>query len=60
MPSMRDPSVVTDYASTFTGTITDGTLVADFAIPSVMGGTTVKFNPADIEEVLNAGDADNE
>lgn len=55
MPSMRDPSVVTDYASTLTGTITaEGTLVAEFAIPGVMGGTTVLFNPADFDEVFAA------
>ncbi|MBR1668956.1 MAG: hypothetical protein IJ693_11865 [Bacteroidaceae bacterium] len=51
MPSMRDPSAVTEYESNFTGTITDGELVAEFSVPGVMGGTTVLFNPADFDEV---------
>lgn len=53
MPSMRTGEPV-DYVSTFSGTITDGVLVADLAVPAVMGGTTLKFNPADFEEVYIA------
>ena len=52
MPGMADPSVVTNRAADFTGTITtDRVLVAEFAVPAVMGGTTVMFNPADFEAV---------
>ena len=57
MPSMRDPSVITDYAATFSGTLTDGVLTAELSIPAVMGGTTVMFNPADFDEVYEIATA---
>ena len=52
MASMHTDKV-TDYSTIFKGTITDGKLVAELIIPSVMGGTTIMFNPNDIEEVLS-------
>ena len=53
MPSMQGGGV-NDYASDFKGTVKDGVLVAEFIVPSVMGGTTVLFNPADFDEVIAA------
>lgn len=43
-----------EYPATFKGTIKEGTLVATFAVPSVMGGTTVYFNAEDFEQVYAA------
>ncbi|MGN0222252.1 MAG: hypothetical protein ACI4BA_09085 [Prevotella sp.] len=54
MPNMQTGNV-TNYASDFNGTITNGVLVAEFIVPAVMGGTTVLFNPADIDEVIASG-----
>lgn len=51
MPSMRQASVVTDYAADLSATIADGALVAEMKVPAVMGGTTLLFNPADFETV---------
>lgn len=50
MPSMQGG--VKDYASDFKGTVKDGVLTAELAVPAVMGGVTVMFNPADFEEVM--------
>ena len=50
MPSMQGG--INDYAADFKGTVKDGVLVAEFIVPSVMGGTTVLFNPADFDEVI--------
>ena len=50
-------SEVTDtreYAADITGTVANGKLVANISIPAVMSGTTIKFNPADFDEALNA------
>lgn len=52
MPGMNGESK--EYAATLNGTISNKTLVATFAVPSVMGGTTVYFNAADFDEVYNA------
>ena len=41
-------------ASNVTGTIVGGELVADFALPSLMGVTVISFNPADFDEVFAA------
>lgn len=49
-----DGSTVSTYDAVFSGTITNGNLVADLSVPSVMGGTTILFNPADFDEVLNS------
>ena len=50
MPSMRGGT--SEYAATFEGTVTGKTLVATFAVPGVMGGTTIYFNAADFDEVF--------
>ena len=50
MPSMQGG--VKNYASDFKGTVKDGVLTAELAVPAVMGGVTVMFNPADFEEVM--------
>ena len=50
MPSMKGGT--TEYAASFEGTIKDGSLVATFSVPAVMGGTTVLFNASDFAEVL--------
>lgn len=55
MPSMKGGS--TEYAATLNGTISNKTLVATFAVPGVMGGTTIYFNAADFDEVYNAANA---
>ena len=55
MPSMSDPSKVTDYGCDLTATITDGVLVAEMKVPAVMGGTTLFFNPSDFETVGISG-----
>ena len=59
MPGMGggDPK---EYAATLEGTLSNGTLVATFAVPSVMGGTTVYFNADDFEEVLAAAQTEEE
>lgn len=41
------------YISELKGTITNGTLVAEFFVPAMMGGTTIWFNPADFDKVAN-------
>lgn len=51
MPSMQGGDAK-NYASDFKGTVKDGVLTAELVVPSVMGGVTVVFNPADFEEVL--------
>ena len=56
MASMQT-GAVNNYQMIFTGTIVRGRLVAEFVIPSVMGGTTIKFNPEDFDEVMNAASA---
>ena len=50
MPSMRGGT--SEYDATFEGTVTGKTLVATFAVPGVMGGTTIYFNAADFDEVF--------
>lgn len=50
MPGMQGGSK--EYAATLEATVTGKTLVATFAVPGVMGGTTIYFNAADFEEVL--------
>lgn len=59
MPGMGggDPK---EYAATLESTLSNGTLVATFAVPSVMGGTTVYFNADDFEEVLAAAQTEEE
>lgn len=58
MPSMQGGS--SEYAATLEGTVTGKTLVATFAVPGVMGGTTVYFNAADFEEVYEAANPEQE
>ena len=58
MPSMKGGT--TEYAATLEGTLTGKTLVATFAVPGVMGGTTIYFNAADFDEVYEAANADKE
>jgi hypothetical protein len=49
-----------EYVSTFEGSITNKTLVATFAVPSVMGGTTVYFNASDFDEIFEASNTNAE
>ncbi len=58
MPSMKGGT--SEYASTFEGTVNGKTLVATFAVPGVMGGTTVYFNAADFDDVFEAANAEKE
>ena len=53
MPNMKT-GAITDYVSTFSGTVANSELVADLAVPAVMGGTTLFFNPEDFENVYIA------
>ncbi|SHL11230.1 calycin-like domain-containing protein [Xylanibacter ruminicola] len=52
MPSMQGGTA--EYTATLEGTVTGKTLVATFAVPGVMGGTTIYFNAADFDEVYGA------
>ena len=58
MPGMKGGT--SEYASTFEGTVNGKTLVATFAVPGVMGGTTVYFNAADFDDVFEAANAEKE
>ena len=58
MPSMKGGT--SEYAATFEGTVNGKTLVATFAVPSVMGGTTVYFNAADFDDVFETANAEKE
>lgn len=58
MPSMKGGT--SKYEATFEGTVTGKTLVATFAVPGVMGGTTVYFNAADFDDVFEAANAEKE
>ncbi|MCR4769396.1 MAG: calycin-like domain-containing protein [Bacteroidaceae bacterium] len=57
MPSMKGGT--TEYAASFDGTIEEGTLVATFSVPAVMGGTTILFNASDFAEVLAGAQVEN-